>query len=78
MVRGHLSPAPARFELNPPAQLHESLCGGKHWEVSSALGLGRGWGFGLAESEQLLAGWWQLCVEETCRLASATGFFLLS
>lgn len=29
----------------------------------------------LAESEQLRAGGWQLCVEEMCRLASAVGFF---
>ena len=55
--------------------------------MADAPGLGRGSGvgfsggghcFALAESEQLRAGGWQLCVEETCRLASAVGFFLLA
>lgn len=54
--------------------------------MANALGQGGGLGVGsaednpccaLAESEQLRAGGWQLCVEEVCQLASAVGFFFL-
>lgn len=73
------SPASAKCEQHLPAQLHKGLHGG------NAPGQGRGLGVdsagdnqccALAESKQLHAGGWQLCVEEMCQLASAMGFFL--